>query len=290
MPHDEPRWARQPMLQTQTLSAIGLPCLQPESQGWKRRVLSIAFGKSGPASVRGQVDLVLPALLFSASQMLTTALPPDKSRPFARGPGGSQGTVGGTVFNLCCVVHCHPRFRGVIILIRQMEGSTSVPSLHLLLPFNPFHSCLLYPKTYPKESGMLGSHHPAISMLHPEARPPTLGSCQEDISADFNSAKAFCERDCKSRQAEVRAILPRRRLSAERINCMLKTGQGVRWPSPGLFLGTGPQRAAESEGERESMKVPTSCCGLTHRKHESPGQGGRSLRRWVGKAPSQPHS
>lgn len=70
--------------------------LQPESQGWKWRhqVLSVAFGKSGPASVKGEVDLVFPALLFSASQMLTTALPPDKLRPFAQGPGDSQGNCG----------------------------------------------------------------------------------------------------------------------------------------------------------------------------------------------------
>lgn len=44
--------------------------------------------------MKDEVDLVFPALLFSASQMLTTALPPDKSRPFARGPGDSQGNCG----------------------------------------------------------------------------------------------------------------------------------------------------------------------------------------------------
>lgn len=52
----------------------------------------VAFGKSPLASVKRKADAVFPALLFSASQMLTTAPPcpappTDKSRSFAHWPG-----------------------------------------------------------------------------------------------------------------------------------------------------------------------------------------------------------
>lgn len=70
---------------------------------------------------------------------------------------------------------------------------------------------------------------------------------------------------------------------------MLKTGQGVRWPSPGLFLGTGTQKAAGSEGERESMKVPTSCRGFTHTEAQE-SRPGWELSWEMGREGSKPAS
>ena len=174
---------------------LSASALQPESQGWKWRpqVLSIAFGKSGPASVKGEADLVFPALLFSASQMLTTALPPDKSRPFARGPAGSQGNCGwDRVQSLSGSSLPSPIQGGE--LSHQTEGGVHICSKSP--PPSPFPLLPLIPQSLPQRVWDAGqpspsNFHAASWGMNPNSRQLPGGHL-----CSFNSAKAFCEHDC----------------------------------------------------------------------------------------------
>ena len=78
-----------------------------------------------------------------------------------------------------------------------------------------------------------------------------------------------------------------RKLNTEKISWTLRISQGVKWQSPGLLLGTGPRGTAGNEGDRESTKVPTSCCGLTHTGAREP-RPGQALSWQMGRAGSRP--
>lgn len=51
--------------------------------------------------------------------------------------------------------------------------------------------------------------------------------------------------------------------------------------------GTGPRGTAGNEGDRESTKGPTSCCGLTHTGAREP-RPGQALSRQMGRVGSRP--